>query len=183
MKRKSIGILFLFLILAAGPPVKIEKYQFRELLFDLNNFSSSIEIHLEGKTKKSLLSLNDYLYFEIISFNKDRSYTIEYIYENSFTLLWKSYSIDVNYRNIRTFLEPEYSEKINTSTYFREIREYGLISGKKYYLLPHIDTYYITDQNGEIIEKTNTVFYISDRPFNKTIPNVPLSPAFQGWTY
>ncbi|MBN1500256.1 MAG: hypothetical protein JW982_08875 [Spirochaetes bacterium] len=170
-------------MLLAAAPVKLERNQFSELLFNFNNLNPAVEIYLTGKTEKSGLSFNNYIYYEIISYNKDTSYSIDYIFENSFNILWKNYSINVNYRNIRTFLKPQYSETISSDTCYKKTLEYGLLPGKKYYLLPHTDTYYLNEPDGSYVEKTNTIFYISDQPFNKSGPQIPITPAFQGWTY
>ncbi len=179
MKLKIILTAGIFLIFAVKPE-KLAIDQFTKLLFDLNEYNSPVEIYLEGKTEKSRLSFQKYFYYEIINRDSDGSYSVDYVYERSFNILWKKYRIEINRRNIRTFLEPTFFQNQPNNTIFIE---YGLQPRKKYFLLPHVDTYSIPGENGDIIEKNNIVFYISDKPFIENKPSVSITPAYQGWTY
>ncbi len=157
--------------------VKTEGADEFEAVFDGNEFTAPVT----GKK---------YIFAQILTWCGDPDLKSSYRTWNSeedFFLLYKNIKVSLSPSKVRTFIEETgtFTEKDSNDGRILPSVEYGLIKNKKYYAKFSSEEYHLPPdrESGKPQKRTNSVLWISSKPFKNGKPRVEITPMYKAWSY
>lgn len=167
--------------------------------------AGDISITLSGETLDTYLSRQPCLYVEWhygVKNGDDWEWrSTGYAHETELKVITAKGSLAVSHRKCRLFLSPSWKktylasqaaeapdvvrDSLQTQTQPVTVEEFVLLPGRTYYARTASETYHLPPRPPSFkpIERTNTVLWISDQPFQDGKPQVPITPVFKHWRY
>lgn len=165
----------------------------------------SFTVTLKGATVESFPSGASCIYFEWVYGEKRGDewvmFSKGYQSGDGVTVITSEGEIELGLNQLRLYLAPAYSrvyaplQKDDAPEIVREmiasenkpiiVEEYRLDSNTTYYARVDSESYWLPPEGDDKppSRHANHVLAISDLPFEDNVPQRPLTPAYQGWSY
>ena len=180
----------------------MERHGFFSYLKEKGLDSTPFTATVSGETKKGCFSGKEYVHLECVSFTGIGDITSAYmnphVTEEPFLLFYDGVTVELTYRSVRLYLGREYQnfydhtnaeeappvvrDMLSDETAQALAAEYGLREGVNYHCMLSYEYYMVDGEDGPA-ERSNTVLWISDKPFVNGKPQREVTPEYRGWTY
>lgn len=137
-----------------------------------------------------LPSGNRYVYAQVVTWcgaDDPKSSYRTWGSDDPFYMLYENIKIDIDRSKIRTFINKtgSFKEKDGNSGTILLSDEYGIVSGRKYFIRLAFEEYTLPPERGDSKpqKRKNYVLWVSDNPYKGGRPQIELTPLYKHWSY